>query len=187
MADINKALKKLWQVEFSGRIDRMLHTVKGDTGGMTYKGIARNYHPKWEGWAFIDANTNTAMLEENSVLQDMVEGFYFKNFWRPIKGDEIAYQAVAEELFLSAVNIGTKKAVMLAQEAVGVKIDGVCGSKTLLAINSVNASDFCEKYTELEMKNYEKIVERNPSQGKFIKGWTARANVINGDNASQIV
>ena len=78
MADLNKALKKLWQVEFSGRADLMLHTVKGDTGGMTYKGIARNYHPKWEGWAFIDANSNTAMLEENSVLQDLVGGLSIK-------------------------------------------------------------------------------------------------------------
>ena len=187
MADLSKALKKLWQVEFSNRIELMLHTVKGDTGGMTYKGIARNFHPDWGGWAFIDANHDARMLEQNSVLQDMVEQFYFMNFWRPIKGDEIAFQAVAEELFLSAVNIGTKKAVMLAQETVGAKIDGAFGGKTLLAVNSINASDFCERYTELEMKNYERIVERNPSQGKFLKGWIARANVINGDNAEQIV
>ncbi|MBX9449807.1 MAG: hypothetical protein KL787_08850, partial [Taibaiella sp.] len=24
--------------------------VAGDRGGETYKGIARNIHPKWQGW-----------------------------------------------------------------------------------------------------------------------------------------
>lgn len=28
-----------------------LHTVAGDRGGMTYAGIARNFHPNWPGWA----------------------------------------------------------------------------------------------------------------------------------------
>ncbi|MGE4267190.1 MAG: glycoside hydrolase family 108 protein [Deferribacterales bacterium] len=186
MADLNKALKKLWSVEFSNRVDLMLHTIAGDRGGMTYKGIARKYHPAWDGWAFIDANPNPEMLEKNMVLQDKVEMFYHLNFWNKIKGDSIAFQAVAEELFLSAVNIGIKKAVMLAQEVSGTKIDGVFGEKTLMAINNVNASDFCERYTELEMQYYEDIVERKPKQKKFFNGWIARANVINGDNAGEI-
>jgi len=187
MADLNKALKKLWNVEFSNRVDLMLHTVAGDSGGMTYKGIARKFHPTWDGWAFIDANPNPEILEKNMVLQDKVEMFYHLNFWNKIKGDSIAFQAVAEELFLSAVNIGIKKAVILAQEVAGAKIDGVFGEKTLMAINSINASGFCERYTELEMQYYEDIVERKPKQGKFLKGWIARANVINGDNAGEIV
>ena len=26
-----------------------------DMGGETYRGVARNYHPQWEGWAIVDA------------------------------------------------------------------------------------------------------------------------------------
>jgi len=187
MADLNKALKKLWGVEFSNRTDLMLHNVKGDTGGMTYKGIARNHHPGWKGWAFIDANPNAHTLEKNEALRSMVEQFYLVNFWEPIKGDKIMYQATAEEIFLSAVNIGIKKACMLAQEVSAVKIDGVIGDKSISAINAMTPDAFCEKYTELEMKYYESIVERKPEQGKFLKGWIARANIINGDNAAKIV
>lgn len=187
MADLNKALKRLWQVEFSNRTDLMLHNVKGDTGGMTYKGIARNHHPGWKGWAFVDANPKPAILEKNEVLQEMVEQFYLVNFWQPIKGDRIMYQATAEELFLSAVNIGIKKACMLAQEVAGVRIDGVIGDKSISAINALSPDIFCERYTELEMKYYEAIVDRKPEQGKFLRGWIARANVINGDNAAKIV
>lgn len=186
MADLQKALKKLWKAEFSDVPEKMLHTVSGDSGGMTYKGVSRNNNPAWEGWAFVDANPNAEMLEHNTVLQDKVEQFYHLHFWNKIKGDSIAYQAVAEEIFLSAVNIGYKKAVMLAQEISFVKIDGIFGNKTLLAVNSISPAVFCEKYTELEIKYYEAIVERKPSQKKFIKGWVARANIINGDNADKI-
>lgn len=187
MADLNKALKKLWSVEFSNRVDLMLHTIAGDRGGMTYKGIARKYHPAWDGWAFIDASPKPAILEKNEVLQEMVEQFYLVNFWQPINGNRIMYQSTAEELFLSAVNIGIKKACMLAQEAAGVRIDGAIGDKSILAINSIAPDVFCERYTELEMKYYEAIVDRKPEQGKFLRGWIARANVINGDNAAKIV
>ena len=32
----------------------VLHEVPGDTGGMTYAGIARNKNPQWNGWALVD-------------------------------------------------------------------------------------------------------------------------------------
>ena len=28
--------------------------LAGDAGGETYRGIARNFHPEWPGWKFID-------------------------------------------------------------------------------------------------------------------------------------
>ena len=33
--------------------------VEGDRGGETYMGVARNLHPDWEGWQYIDAYKET--------------------------------------------------------------------------------------------------------------------------------
>lgn len=33
--------------------------INGDRGGETYMGVARNLHPDWEGWEYIDAYKET--------------------------------------------------------------------------------------------------------------------------------
>ena len=50
MADFNLAFEKMIADE-GGYV---LHTIPGDTGGMTYAGIARNKNPNWPGWNLID-------------------------------------------------------------------------------------------------------------------------------------
>jgi hypothetical protein len=39
---------------------------KNDTGGETYKGIARNYWPKWAGWKTVDASKVNGVLSSDS-------------------------------------------------------------------------------------------------------------------------
>jgi lysozyme family protein len=50
-----------------------------DLGGETYKGIARNAHPNWEGWKFID--------QKRPVPEDLVRRFYYEQFWKPLRCD----------------------------------------------------------------------------------------------------
>ena len=51
MADFLQAFESMIRNEGGYK----LHSVEGDRGGMTYAGIARNFHPNWPGWAAIDA------------------------------------------------------------------------------------------------------------------------------------
>lgn len=195
MADLSKALNKLWEVEFSGNTSLMLHTVDGDTGGMTYKGIARNYHSQWEGWKIIDVQLQSTpnskeaskVLSSHKGLQYMVEVFYRVEFWNKIQGDFITFQPTATELFLSVVNIGVHNAVKIAQEVSGAKVDGLFGMNTLQAINKTPVALFCEKYTELEERYYRNIVKRNPKQLKFLAGWVARAHAVDADNYNKVL
>jgi len=53
----------------------VLHEVPGDTGGMTYAGIARNKNPQWPGWALVDKK------EFGGSLTPMVREFYRTEFW----------------------------------------------------------------------------------------------------------
>ena len=47
MADFLQAFESMIRNEGGYK----LHSAEGDRGGMTYAGIARNFHPTWPGWA----------------------------------------------------------------------------------------------------------------------------------------
>ena len=122
-----------------------------DRGGETYKGIARNMNPKWEGWAAVDeikANTNinqlNRVLQADEELDQMVRDFYELVYWTPLMLNQIKEQEVANELFDTAVNQGISKAVHFLQEALNllnnnqkhysdINEDGKMGEGTLKA------------------------------------------------------
>jgi len=147
----------------------ILHTVEGDSGGMTYAGIARNYHPSWEGWKLIDNNNMS------SDLISMVEKFYLVNFWDRIKCSEIDSQIVANSIFDFAVNAGTGIASKLAQIVVRSTPDGVIGPKTLEKINTIEESMFIPAFCIAKIARYANICNSNRSQSKFLLGWVNRA------------
>jgi len=125
-----------------------------DHGGETYKGIARNMHPKWEGWAVIDeikANVNmnqlAGALAADEELDQMIRDFYKLVFWDVMQLDQLNPQEIADELFDTAVNQGTIVAVKHLQEALNllnngekhysdINEDGKMGPATIKAINA---------------------------------------------------
>tara|TARA_R110002167_G_scaffold188319_1_gene389846 strand:- start:24393 stop:24908 length:516 start_codon:yes stop_codon:yes gene_type:complete len=147
----------------------VLHSVAGDNGGMTFAGIARNYHRNWAGWSIIDAHG-----ADDDRLAALVQAFYRDRFWVRVAGDDIADQDVANSLFDFAVNAGFRVAIRLAQAAVGVVVDGVLGPVSLSAINSVGADDFRTRFALAKVARYAAIVNRDRSQGKFLLGWINR-------------
>lgn len=145
-----------------------LHRVEGDRGGATYAGIARNFHPDWEGWPLLDAGV------PDSQLMPHVAAFYQQHFWERIRGDFIDSQRVAETLFDLAVNAGLSAASKLAQEVADVYVDGIIGTKSLKAINNMPPEVFLHGYALKKVARYAEIVNHNPSQAKFLLGWINR-------------
>lgn len=143
-----------------------LHTVEGDTGGMTYAGIARNPNPQWPGWAVIDRGGTPA--------SDLVRDFYRANYWNPVGGDQLP-DAIASSLFDFAVNAGVKVACKLAQVVAGVTPDGVMGAKSIEALSGMQPATFRAAYTLAKIKRYAEIVNRDRTQSKFLLGWVNRA------------
>ena len=143
-----------------------LTNVSGDRGGQTYSGIARNKHPKWPGWSYIDRGESppTAMVRE----------FYRVEFWDRIRGDEIADPAVAGTIYDFAINADWRISAKLAQAVIGVAPDGVIGPVTLAGLNLANAEDFRKSFALAKIQRYADIVNRDRSQGKFLLGWINR-------------
>jgi len=165
MANFEQAFEKMIADE-GGYV---LHNVAGDTGGMTYAGIARNKNPQWPGWKLID---NEAI--NNSLLTGMVRNFYKVEFWDRVRGDEIANQTVAENIFNFSVNTGMSVAVKLAQLIVGATPDGAVGEKTLQKFNAVETESFKKAYALAKITRYADICNKNRKQSKFLLGWLNR-------------
>jgi lysozyme family protein len=94
---------------------------KDDSGGETWKGIARRKHPEWEGWLKVDYNRKyngfPGSLKSDIALEESVQTFYALNFWNRILGDKIKAQGLADAIYDSAVNMGPTQAIKLIQDA----------------------------------------------------------------------
>lgn len=163
-----------------------------DAGGETYKGIARNYHPTWEGWATIDAvkkaNPSISRKELDTKLaaipslQVSVKNFFKIKFWDINWLDKFNSQDIANELYDTGVNFGPARALKMLQEAVNftradvtLDVDGAIGNNTLNATNSHTDTRLLFKGLNLlQGEAYIEAWRKNSTQEKFIKGWFTR-------------
>ena len=162
----------------------------GDTGGETYCGISRNNWPNWEGWAFVDSlkAANSSPTEWAAQLSQYVKAFYKANFWDRFMGDQIDSQEIANELFDSGVNMGSKVEGQFLQDAINslnvgeigdLDVDGVVGKGTIAALNALSVDK--QKavlwiVNSLQCVRYLNITHQNQSQRQFMFGWV-RARV----------
>ena len=138
-----------------------------DKGGATAWGIteatAREY-----GYT----DSMDTMLEMDALK------IYRRAFW---KFGGVENQRIASKLFDAAVNMGVRRAVKMAQQALDFEdydIDGFLGPVTEAAINAADPDAFLEQYAiEMETR-YRRLVERDPSQAVFLKGWLRRAHEL---------
>ena len=111
-----------------------------DTGGETWKGIARKKHPNADIWPIIDSYKKhqnfPKVLVTDKKLDAKVDAFYIANFWSAIRGNEIMKQKVADSIYDSAVNMGVNQAIRLAQRALGIAETGLMDKKTLDLLNA---------------------------------------------------
>ena len=166
-----------------------------DSGGETYAGVARNYWPQWSGWPLVDqivaqhpANLNAA-LRANSSLQASVQAFYQQNFWNVVSLGTLNSQQVANQLFDTAVNMGTGIAALFLQEAINalkpgtVTVDRQVGPLTIAAANAANPETLYNQIIALRKQRYLGIIAANPSQAQFENSWMSRLTPFNSQLA----
>ncbi len=167
-----------------------------DAGGETYKGISRRYNPVWEGWEIIDSMKShanfPAILNQLPQLQKKVNDFYKEHYWDSNKLDNVSSQAIANEMFDTAVNMGRSRAAKFLQESLSylnrnkrlfddLDIDGHIGPASLRALDYILSNG--EEELLLKVLNvlqgnfYLKYMRENPVQEKFMRGWFNRVNL----------
>ena len=167
-----------------------------DVGGETYKGISRKYHPSWSGWKIIDGAKTTptfpTCIQYDSELNSMIVVFYKANYWDRFWGDHIISQAIANELFDTAVNMGVTRSVKFLQLGLNllnrnqlnypdIVEDGKFGRATMNALNSYSYMDD-ESYllkilNILQGMHYINYMKKSPTQEKYARGWLSRVSI----------
>lgn len=190
MADFDKALPDVLAHE-GGYVND-----PDDLGGETYKGVARRFNGSWPGWQRIDRARRQrgfpGSLGRDRILQQLVRAFYKQHYWDKFQGDAIPEQAVADELFDTAVNLGVARAVGFLQRALNVLNrngalypdlveDGVFGPRSLAAINTLLARDtpayLLKVLNILQGMHYVEFMTRSPVQEKYARGWLKRVKI----------
>ncbi len=174
MANFSNAYALTMHVEGGYSNDR------NDPGGETFKGVARNFNPRWKGWAIIDQIKSThphdldAALNANAELLQEIMTFYQINYWDVNQTGLISDHQIANQVFDTAVNCGTGTAAKFLQEVAGVTVDGHIGSETINAVNNAHAEDLYNKFLARRKQYYLVVISKKPQMAEFEKSWMSR-------------
>jgi lysozyme family protein len=117
-----------------------------------------------------------------AIDQETAARIYRRFFWESLRGDNLPGN-LAMVMFDTAVNCGRSRAVKWLQYGLGVKQDGILGSRTVEAAGGLNA--VCPDATRVLARlvitcrrvHYWMLTEQRWAK-KYIKGWLARADAL---------
>lgn len=177
MADFNAAIKVVLGHEGG------LSDDPDDHGGITNFGLTipwLNAHVDPAGIFGHPAPWTPA--DVRLLTKQVASEIYRLSFWVPNRYGEIADNLVATKVFDMAVNFGETVGERLAQRAcndIGYKPelfpDGNIGEKSIRALNTLDRTQLLRAMRKRHEERYRMIVERDPVQGKFLRGWLERA------------
>jgi lysozyme family protein len=141
-----------------------------DHGGETKYGVAQNANP----------NVDVKALTLKGAMD-----VYFTCYWLRGKCDQLP-ASVSLIHFDGCINHGIGRANRFLQRAVGVQDDGVVGPVTIGKINEADPVELIKSIADQRAKFCQAIVQRDPSQGVFLKGWLRRINEVRDFTLQQL-
>jgi len=183
MADINKALPLLFEVEFNNNPEKFLHKNRGEDG-FTLGGVYQKSNPYKIDWNFIDKIFKACdksivraskMLYYDNKTQNEVRFVFKDKYWDKLKLDRVVSQDIANNIFLFGVLAGVSKGAKIAQRIIGTKDDGIIGNKSLASLNVQDPKRFNKLFDNMEKEYFRELVANNDKYAKFLNGWKKRA------------
>ena len=137
-----------------------------DPGGETKYGISHRAHPG---------------IDIKNLTLDQAKAIYLRDYWTPLRLNEVQSEALADEIFDTGVNMGLSTAIKIAQRALnflGIGSygeDGIIGPITLGGINLWARKDEQALFRALNGFQFMRYVEIvNHSDHTFARGWMKR-------------
>lgn len=146
-----------------------------DPGGITKYGISLRFMAAHG--VDVDGDGDVDAEDVRDLDPEATERLYKQFFWNLVHGDDLVNQEVATKLFDMAVNMGPKRAILIAQESVGLDADGGFGPKTFRALNVDGdaAKAVLVSIRSSQAAFYRGIAASREKSRKFLSGWLVRA------------
>lgn len=109
------------------------------------------------------------------ITMDEARDIYRREYWDAVQGDVVP-DPLDVVAFDTGVLMGVGRSVRLLQQSLRVGIDGDIGPETRAALARANAPAVAARMADLREARLRSIVERDPSQAKFLRGWLNRLN-----------
>lgn len=138
-----------------------------DKGGPTMKGITTGVYNKFR------RTKGLPLQSVKTITAHEIQEIYRLNYWDLIAGEELE-SPLALALFDYAVNSGPVRAVKVLQRIVKVTVDGKIGKITLGKVLDQNQGELARQILSEREHFLRSIVQNNPSQSVFLKGWMNR-------------
>lgn len=174
-ADFNAAIKKVFKQEggFTGNSKDKGNYYKGKLVG-TNLGITPLAY-----YSYYKEDPTEQMMR--TLTQDKAAPIYKANYWNKIRGDEIKNDSVADLLMFIVVNSGPGmvkpiKAVMnmTAGKKIVAETTTPFTSEEVKLLNELPQDIFFKNVIEVRRRFYNRLVEKDPTQSVFLKGWLRR-------------
>lgn len=132
-----------------------------DKGGLTYKGISSKANPD--------------LFKDGLPSDEQVHKRYEDRYIVGPGFDKLVNPQIQSLMVDWGVNSGPSIAITALQQILGLKQDGILGSKSLSAVNAADPAKVIPRLVAERVKMIGRIISKNPSQVKYINGWLARA------------
>ena len=177
MSNTDKVLNTILKHEGGFQIsskDKGNYNSAGDLVGTNF-GISAPVYEEYTG-------KTPSVSDMKNITEDEAREIYKKSYITPVtKNLGIPPESdVFEQVVDMAVNHGYRNTVRIIQRAIGnIKDDGKAGpitKKAILKAIKDNPIGFNNSLVNSRSNFYKQIVNKNPSQQEFIKGWLGRAS-----------
>jgi len=148
---------------------------KADRGGLTNYGITQKTYDAWR------TRRGLTLCSVREIDMSEVRGIYQGEYWEPAKC-RLLWCPLDLVVFDSAVQHGPGRASRWLQQVVGAEQDGRIGPRTLTSLanytNENGKRGTAQHYMDIRSAFYEQIIDNDPTQEVFRKGWKNRVDAL---------
>lgn len=161
------------------RFEGGLSNNKNDRGGITKYGITKGFYARLKHIQISEVTDETI---KGLSKEDAIE--LYSLYWDSIKCDSVP-DTIKHIYFDTCVNSGEYNATKILQRCIAslginIYIDGRFGPQTIAAckvmVEGYSDDAVIKAYVMKRIQYYNAIVDNDPTQKVFLKGWTNRAN-----------
>jgi lysozyme family protein len=151
-----------------------------DRGGHTSRGITL---------ATLQVATRKGLVPAGTTISNLTaeqaRRIYVAMYWDPSRCSELP-GCMALAVFDQAVTSGAGRAARTLQMAVRERADGVIGFRTLAAAQAADPERTVRRLITFREAQMLDIVERNPDQRVFLRGWLNRLDRVEAECLGRI-